>query len=319
MRSRRQQSDTFRKRLDPFVRALNRLEARDAEALHQARVASRRLRELVPVLELQGDTARKIAQRLRRVTQRLGRLRELDVLQPIVDDLRQTGQSSGEALDRVAAAITDEAGRTRAWLENKLSARKRDRLAHTLDGIARHLDDPRPARHTHARDAPAWVWAVDARVVRRAKRLTAAIANAGELYDATRLHDVRIALKKLRYAVELSSEARGVNRAGEIATLKRAQDTLGRLHDFEVFADRVQRVRDDAVSSKDVGLREFDALVDVVERECRHLHAAFMAERIELGAIADRLAGETMRRAARGQTHRIAKRPVAEGRTTTGR
>ncbi len=319
MRSRRQQSDTFRKRVDPFVRALRRLEARDAEALHQARVASRRLRELVPVLELQGDTARKLAQRLRRVTQRLGRLRELDVLQPIVDDLRQTGQYSGEALDRVAAAIADEAGRTREWLERKLPARKRDRLAHTLDSIARHIDDPKAARHTHARDAPAWVWAVDARVVRRAKRLTAAIANAGELYDATRLHTVRIALKKMRYAVELSAEARGVNRAAEIATLKRAQDTLGRLHDFEVFGARVQRVRDDAVSSRDIGVREFDALVDAAERECRHLHAAFMSERVELGAIADRLAGETVRRVAGGRGHRTARGTVAEKRTTAGR
>jgi CHAD domain-containing protein len=303
----RQQSDTFKKRLDPFVRALSRLEARDAEALHQARVGSRRLRELVPVLELQGDTARKVVQRLRRVTRRLGRLRELDVLQPIIDDLRQTGLHSDEALDRVAAAIAEEASRTRQWLERKLPARKRDRLARTLDDIGRHIDGSRAARHTHARDASAWVWAVDARIVRRAKRLATALVDAGALYDATRLHNVRIALKKLRYAVELSADARRVNRAAEIATLKRAQDTLGRLHDFEVFGDRVQRVREQAAAaSSGIDVRTFDSLVDAVERECHHMHAAFMSERSELVAIADRLGSETMRRIARGQRPRIA-------------
>jgi CHAD domain-containing protein len=289
--------DTFKKRLDPFVRALSGIDARDAEALHQARVASRRLRELVPVLELQRDTAREVGKRLRRVTQRLGRLRELDVLLPIVDDFRKTGRYSGEALDKVAAAIADDANQTRQWLRHKLPAQKRERLTHTLDAIARQIDQRKAARATRPRDAQAWVWAVDARVVRRARRLGTTIAAAGALYDADRLHNVRIALKKLRYAAELSAEARGMDRTADIDTLKRAQDMLGKLHDYEIFSDRVQRVRDDSTRSAGIDVRAFDALAQAAELECRQLHAAFMRDRVELSAIADRL-GSAQRAAA---------------------
>ncbi len=289
--------DTFKKRLDPFVRALSVIDARDAEALHQARVASRRLRELVPVLELQRDTAREVGKRLRRVTQRLGRLRELDVLLPIVDDFRKTGRYSGEALDNVAAAIADDTNQTRQWLRYKLPAQKRERLTHTLDAIARQIDQGKAARATRPRDAQAWVWAVDARVVRRARRLGTTIAAAGALYDADRLHNVRIALKKLRYAAELSAEARGMDRTADIDTLKRAQDMLGKLHDYEIFSDRVQRVRDDSTRSTGVDVRAFDALAQAAELECRQLHAAFMRDRVELSAIADRL-GSAQRAAA---------------------
>ena len=295
--------DTFKKRLDPFVRALSGIDARDAEALHQARVASRRLREVVPVLELQRDTAREVGKRLRRVTQRLGRLRELDVLLPIVDDFRKTGRYSGEALDKVAAAIADDANQTRQWLRHKLPAQKRERLTHTLDAIARQIDQRKAARATRPRDAQAWVWAVDARVVRRAGRLGTTIAAAGALYDADRLHNVRIALKKLRYAVELLAEARGVGRTADIDTLKRAQDTLGKLHDYEIFSDRVQRVRDDSTRSAGIDVRAFDALARAAELECRQLHAAFMRDRVELSAIADRLG--SARRAAAIRQRRI--------------
>ena len=39
------------------------------KAVHWTRVASRRLRELLPVLGLDGDSARKLSRRLKRVTQ----------------------------------------------------------------------------------------------------------------------------------------------------------------------------------------------------------------------------------------------------------
>jgi CHAD domain-containing protein len=141
------------------------------------------------------------------------------------------------------------------------------------------------------------VWAVDARVVRRATRLRAAIDDAGALYDAARLHAVRVALKKLRYAAELSAEARGLNRTAELSTLKRAQDTLGRLHDFEILRGRVQRVRDETTGSTGFDVREFESLTGAIERECRRLHAAFMRDRAELSAITGRLGNQGAGRA----------------------
>ena len=62
-------------------------------------------------------------------------------------------------------------------------------------------------------------WRVDAQVANRASRLSAAMAEAGAMYLPERLHAVRIAMKKLRYAVELSTELAGAeNGAGLTCT-----------------------------------------------------------------------------------------------------
>src|SRR5260370_39500596 len=79
-------SDLLKTRLDRFARMLPGVEAGELRALHRARVASRRLRELLPVLQLHPDATRKHLRRLRNVTERLGAVRELDVLLLLIDE-----------------------------------------------------------------------------------------------------------------------------------------------------------------------------------------------------------------------------------------
>ena len=54
-------SELLKKRVDQFTRVLQAVEKGDVRALHQARVASRRLRELVPMLQLERGSSRKLA------------------------------------------------------------------------------------------------------------------------------------------------------------------------------------------------------------------------------------------------------------------
>ena len=65
------------------------------------------------------------------------------------------------------------------------------------------------ARRTEARVArdPKRVADAQERAARRAVRLRAAIDNAAGLYLPDRLHEVRIAVKKLRYALESRARA----------------------------------------------------------------------------------------------------------------
>jgi CHAD domain-containing protein len=80
----------FRKRLDAFAQDLEGVEAGDVEALHRTRVASRRLRELIPLLQLDQDVARVLNRRLRKATIQLGTVRELDVLMLLIEELGKT-------------------------------------------------------------------------------------------------------------------------------------------------------------------------------------------------------------------------------------
>src|SRR5205823_7631267 len=89
--------ELLRKRLSVFTRMLHGLEQGDVRALHRTRVASRRLRELVPVLQLDRPLTRKLVRRLRRVTDRLGSVRELDVLLLLLDQLHDAGRPDEKA------------------------------------------------------------------------------------------------------------------------------------------------------------------------------------------------------------------------------
>src|SRR5688500_14497613 len=75
----------------------------DHHGVHQARVATRRLREAVPVLTtgIKGTKAGKARNKLRRVTRALGAVRELDVTLHLIDELAKRPDVSRNALEDV--------------------------------------------------------------------------------------------------------------------------------------------------------------------------------------------------------------------------
>jgi CHAD domain-containing protein len=281
--------ELLRQRLERFTRLLHGVEEGDVRAIHRTRVATRRLRELLPVLQLDSDLAAKLGKRLRKVTVRLGSLRELDVLLEVIEELRESRRHSERALALVADDVSRDRSRVRERVLTKLPlgemrriARKLERAADALERADSELPSPKAASR-------GWRWAIDARLAQRAKRLRAAMDDAGAVYLPERLHAVRIALKKLRYAVELSAEMSGARSTPDLQLLKRAQVLLGRMHDLQVFIARVRRVQA-ALAPPDLSLwRELDALVAAVENNCRRLHARYVRERPLLDAVCARV------------------------------
>lgn len=285
-------SGLFRKRLDAFARELPRVEDGDLEALHHARVASRRLRELVPVLELDGETTRKLSRRLRRVTRRLGAVRELDVLMLLVEELRRSGRYAASALEQVGREVARTRAAARERLAAKLPIAKLERVAHELERAAKRLEsaDMKSGRADAGRPRQAWRFALEARLARRAAAVQAAVEVAGSMYVPEYLHDVRIALKKLRYAAELLRETRRDRTSADLRVLKGTQDVLGRLHDLEVLLEWVRQVQA-SLSTPDLSAwRDLGSLTRAIEDDCRLLHARYMRDRTRLIAVADRMA-----------------------------
>ncbi len=93
-----QRYDLLHKRLDRFTQMLQGLDEGDVRALHQTRVASRRLREILPVLQVDPEVASRLGRRLRKVTQRLGAVRELDVLSLLIEELSASGRYDQQAM-----------------------------------------------------------------------------------------------------------------------------------------------------------------------------------------------------------------------------
>src|SRR5258706_10523812 len=98
-------SELLRRQLERFTRTLSGVEDGEVRALHRARVGSRRLRELVPLLQLEGESTRKLGRRLKKVTSRLGGVRRLDVLMLFIDELSSARPAHDAALRRIRAIV----------------------------------------------------------------------------------------------------------------------------------------------------------------------------------------------------------------------
>ena len=125
-------------------------------------------------------------------------------------------------------------------------------------------------------------------MIDRARDLGIAVADAGAILIVERVHAVRIAAKRLRYALELTGELRLARTASLVSSLRAMQDVLGKLHDLDVLRTEAGRVRaelpPDSIVAKDLG-----RLSDDVDADIRLLHARYLRGARALAALTDRV------------------------------
>jgi CHAD domain-containing protein len=267
----------IRQRFAALKRSLPAAAQGNAERLHQARVATRRLRETLPLVA-SGKRERRLERKVRGLTRALGPVRELDVALEILDGLEGTADASPVAVARLRRAIADEREQLHAGMRERIARcdlRRLEKraLAASQDGM--HPAAARPEQAGAARRGAA----------RRAARLRDAVNSAAGLYLPDRLHDVRVAVKKLRYALEIAGTVAGTRGRSRLRTLKKAQDLLGRMHDLEVLIARIRGLQGSASAPSLRVSADLDRLVRRLENECRQLHGHYIALRKPLLAI----------------------------------
>ena len=132
------------------------------------------------------------------------------------------------------------------------------------------------------------------RIANRAATTRDAAESAGALYAPEALHAVRIAAKKLRYALEVARAVRVAGAASAGRRLRRYQDLLGLLRDLQIFSAHVTRVQA-RLAADDTDLASLSDLLMHLEDRCRELHAAFVAERGALVTLCDDVEGAFLR------------------------
>jgi CHAD domain-containing protein len=264
-----------------FTRALGRARRGEATGVHQARVASRRIREILPLVEtweLAGqDESHRHRRRLkdvRRVAAALGAVRELDVTMDLL--------SAASIRHGWQPAVVAE-------VRESLEADRVSRLEDLLDAVRRvgprpFLKDLRRATAGKPPEGGALEQAMTMRRRSRASLLAATLQALGTVYVPDRLHAVRLAAKKLRYSLETQRAVRRAAVARDIRTLTAMQEQLGELHDLQILQDRLRGNPRQAYRTE---LRRMNA---DVERECRALHARILARVQAWLKMADRIA-----------------------------
>lgn len=258
----------------------------DAAAVHRARVATRRLREALTVLDGDRRDTRRLRKDLRVLTRALGPVRELDVTLGLIVRLLHDEPDLDRALETIRVRLMERRLRRRKRLLRQLDD------ADVADILARFkaLAVEAPAADAPASPAtpPLDKSETARRIAARARGLRRAVDRAGGLYAPDALHRVRIAVKKLRYSLELGRTARVAGTARAVARLRRTQDLLGEWHDWQILSAHASRVQG-ATAVDDARLADFTALAARVEDRCRALHATFIASRTDLLALADAL------------------------------
>jgi CHAD domain-containing protein len=286
----------IRQRFSALAKALPMAVQGNPVAVHQARVATRRLREALAMTR--GRASRKVQTRVRRITRTLGPIRELDVMLDLLASMVAEDRIAPAAATCVRESVRDERQHLTATLGRRLGHCNLDKLRRKAVAASSHQVDARDANITRLANARH-------RAARRAQAVRDAMDHAGAIYLSHRLHELRIALKKLRYSMEIVRELSRSRARVALARLKAVQDLLGRMHDLEMLIVRTRAVQA-SPRGPDLDISaELDRFVRHLETECRRLHGHYIAMRRELLRICDRVIAAAEKE-ARGRPRRAA-------------
>ena len=223
----------------------------------------------------------------RRITRALGPVREIDVTLGVLEASRRAvsrcgGEPAGAWRSELRAERDASVGRRCLAASRHVDA---DRLVAQLEAIAgmadaqpagrRAVGQPRGAGRAHRPTC--------------ARTCSTAVAAAGALYAPEPLHVVRIATKKLRYAMELAHEFRLLPSTAAAAAARahaghaRAACTICRCSCERLAAAQATLPSADAGVAADLA-----HVMAALDDECRRLHAEYVAGRDPLLAAVER-------------------------------
>jgi CHAD domain-containing protein len=264
-----------------FAHAWPRAMRGEPKAVHSVRVASRRLREALRLISHQKRESRKVARELKRLTRLLGPVRELDVSRSLVAMLARTEPDLAAASERVDARLLEVAVARHQRVAKRMGDIDEKALIERVGHILRRS---RSGSRLDAEDRRR----LSDRIARRAKDVAEAADSAGALYAPETLHVVRIRTKKLRYALEVGRVAKLRGAAQAATRLRRYQDLLGELHDYQVLSSHAARLQS-RLPLQDDDIGAISDLLAYVETRCRKLHADFVSRRAALVTAAHQL------------------------------
>ncbi|MDP9251033.1 MAG: CYTH and CHAD domain-containing protein [Chloroflexota bacterium] len=211
----------------------------DGEALHQMRVATRRLRSDLRTFGalLDSDWVSALNEELGWIGDLLGRVRDLDV------QLLRLNEHAPDLASDLAPMIAGLQERRNEAREPMLQALRSDRYRSLLDLLVDAVRNP--VTRERVAEIPASK-AVRPLLDRAWQRLEKQAETLSDGADDAEYHRVRIRAKRLRYAAEAVVSAMGNGAEATRGLARRAadlQDLLGSMQDSRVAFEQIERAR----------------------------------------------------------------------------
>jgi CHAD domain-containing protein len=189
----------FSRERDTLLSLLPAVRDGSVDAVHDARVSSRRIRELVPLLTSRCSAAEvdRLAAAFKETTRTLGKTRDRDVMLSLLDCTERQLPPLARDTGALHAALRQKRERVMRKTLKRLERVDVGRVLASVDGL-------HPRRLPFRRPRP-WRDVLRQQLADRAGDVRHSIERAGGVYFPNRLHGTRVALKKLRYAVEIAT------------------------------------------------------------------------------------------------------------------
>lgn len=240
-----QQLDRFMS-LEPKV-----LRGEDPEAIHDMRVASRRLQQFLDLIypPPAPREVRRLRRRIQRCRRALGEVRNCDVLLQIVEKSLASKRNSRREVRETTREYLQ--GRRSESFDKAMRKLGKTNVATLYVGLKEHLGfkehlvvNGAGPEHSHssqllpesqALDAAQFNERVGVSMGSAWKDFVEKVAESHRQSQASALHGVRIAAKRLRYLVEVFEEFEVPGSRESSAWLRGLQQHLGDWHDLEVM------------------------------------------------------------------------------------
>ncbi len=211
----------------------------DPEGVHSMRVASRRLRsalrDFTPYLRKRGLSP--VLRQIKQIADTLGSVRDQDVAIAALETLKPTTPS--DVSDLLAELIANREGarnKSRQQLKRLITKAHLRQLGTSFEAAV----DASLARNqkTQTRHPePSYVVVASSIILERLKELEKLSHSLYRPWKVNPLHKMRIAAKRLRYAIELFQECWGKAITPFAEEVARLQTSLGELHDCDDWID----------------------------------------------------------------------------------
>jgi len=199
-----------------------------AEPLHRVRVASRRLRAALGLVDSELYPAhKKQSRRLAELTGTLGLTRELDVLVELLEGAgpRLSGPSAWAGLEHALELLERRRGKARERMNRALEALPPSGFQKLL--FVPNLPNP---FETHDPRRAAWEL-----LGPNLERLLTDLRDPDLREDTETLHALRIRVKRMRYGLEVLDEIFQAGFGPALTELRRMQNALGEHHDHALL------------------------------------------------------------------------------------
>ena len=259
------------------------------DAVHGARVATRRIRELLTLVPLiPGREGEKdVAGGYAEIGRALGDVRDLDVQIALIHELEAHMPQAAPSLGLVRQDHESE-----RLVKMRRLIKTLERL--NVDALLRGTQADHPGALRTRLTAAGWRRQLRRLVIERAHVAGDRIAHATGVYFPNRAHGARISIKRLRYAAEISDATGLPAMRAPIKCLSKAQEILGDLHDRQALADRLKKYgKRDGVDPDDLKVTR-----QVLSGEVQEMHARYLARRAAVQAACadiERIASTTVR------------------------